>query len=78
MRRSTRASAQSDIVVHIIIIIITIIIINEHREIRPKASSSVVEYPILIAYPSMYGMLKVCSVKDLLFRISSTRVKSSL
>ena len=51
---------------------------NEHREMRPKASSSVVEYPILIAYPSMYGMLKVCSVKDLLFRISSARVKSSL
>ena len=51
---------------------------NEHREMRPKASSSVVEYPILIAYPSMYGMLKVCSVKDLHFRISSARVKSSL
>ena len=44
---------------------------------RPKASSSVVEYPILIAYPSMYGMLKVCSVNDLHFRISSARVKSS-
>ena len=41
---------------------------------RPKASSSVVEYPILIAYPSMYGMLKVCSVNDLHFRISSARV----
>ena len=51
---------------------------NEHREMRPKASSSVVEYPILIAYPSMYGMLKVCSVNDLHFRISSARVKSSL
>ena len=45
---------------------------------RPKASSSVVEYPILIVYPSMYGMLKVCSVKDLLFRISSACVKFSL
>ena len=45
---------------------------------RPKASSSVVEYPILIVYPSMYGMLKVCSVKDLLFSISSARVKFSL
>ena len=51
---------------------------NEHREMRPKASSSVVEYPILIVYPSMYGMLKVCSVKDLLFSISSARVKFSL
>ena len=48
---------------------------NEHREMRPKV---VVEYPILIAHPSMYGMLKVCSVNDLHFRISSARVKSSL
>ena len=51
---------------------------NEHREMRPKASLSVVEYSILIVYPSMYGMLKVCSVKDLLFGISSARVKFSI
>ena len=42
------------------------------------ASSSVVEYPIHIAYTSMYGMLKVCSVKKLLFRILSARVKFRL
>ena len=43
-----------------------------------SASSSVVEYTILIAYLSMYGMLKVCLVKDLLFRVSSAHVKFSL
>ena len=50
---------------------------NEHSEMTPRRGAiERSEYPILIAYPAMYGMLKVCSVKDLLFRILSARVKS--